>query len=218
VIAGAIVANAVIGPLYAARGQDPGLAGFTLLGSFEPFAAGMLLAIAVAHRATVSRWWSTMPNSLRAALRPDRGWLVVALGVYAVALAFEGGHVAPWHSTHLATAAAVALLVPLVLRSRSSRLAATLGGSRMLAGLGALSYGLYLWHWPVQQFALAAGIGVPQTWAGWFVATTTVTAISLVPAWLSHRLLEAPLIGWARRLSAPWKSRAVPARRRGAPA
>nr|WP_026876269.1 acyltransferase family protein [Jiangella gansuensis] len=53
--------------------------------------------------------------------------------------------------------------------------------------IGALSYSLYLWHWPLLIAATAAfGELTPAQGLG-------VVTASLVPAWLTHRLVEAPI-------------------------
>ena len=58
---------------------------------------------------------------------------------------------------------------------------------RLLLWFGALSYSWYLWHWPLMVFAAAfwpSGRSVTLVLAG---------ALSLVPAWFSHRFLEQRL-------------------------
>jgi hypothetical protein len=72
--------------------------------------------------------------------------------------------------------------------------AAGRGGAGLVLGLplmrwaGGLSYSLYLWHWPLIAAAVAY-------WGS--DATTTrllaVAAVSVVPAWLTHVLIENPL-------------------------
>jgi peptidoglycan/LPS O-acetylase OafA/YrhL len=66
----------------------------------------------------------------------------------------------------------------------TNRFAAT----RVLVWFGAISYGLYLWHIPV-QFVLA------QQWPGlnrWVVAAVMLGAGSAI-AWVSYRLVEQPI-------------------------
>lgn len=53
-----------------------------------------------------------------------------------------------------------------------------------LAPIGAISYGLYLWHYPL--FSL-------------FGRTPSVLVAVFVAAWLSYRYIERPFIRWARR-------------------
>ena len=91
----------------------------------------------------------------------------------------------------LAAAAAVALICPLAARRRGW--SSVVLSTAPVRGVGEMSYGVYLWHWPViivlqRLFVLDTG--------RLFVAATT---ISLVVAFASRHLIELPIIGWARR-------------------
>lgn len=59
---------------------------------------------------------------------------------------------------------------------------------RVLVRAGVLSYGLYLWHWPV--FLL---LDPERTGLGGWTLTVVRVAVSLVLAELSYRLVEAPI-------------------------
>ena len=64
--------------------------------------------------------------------------------------------------------------------------------------LGAWSYSLYLWHWPILIVAtVVAGQETPSVGLG-----VTVVAVSLVLADLTHRFVERPLRQHARRPAA----------------
>ncbi len=54
-----------------------------------------------------------------------------------------------------------------------------------LVWVGALSYSLYLWHWPLAVFA-------GEIW-GRGLATALAVVASVVPAWASYRFLEQPV-------------------------
>jgi peptidoglycan/LPS O-acetylase OafA/YrhL len=60
-------------------------------------------------------------------------------------------------------------------------------GTRPFRWVGALSYSLYLWHWPLLVIA-AAHFGRLTVPAG-----LLVILFSVVPAWLAYRLVENPL-------------------------
>ena len=65
---------------------------------------------------------------------------------------------------------------------------ARLLGTRLLVGIGLLSYSWYLWHWPVHVFASYAAV---DGLGGWQVAG--LLALSLVLAYASWRWVEQPL-------------------------
>jgi peptidoglycan/LPS O-acetylase OafA/YrhL len=73
---------------------------------------------------------------------------------------------------------------------------APLGVSRLLSlrpmvWLGDLSYGVYLWHWPLIIFARALWPNL-----GW--AVPLAAGVSLFPAWLTYRFIENPIRFHAR--------------------
>lgn len=60
-------------------------------------------------------------------------------------------------------------------------------GHRAMVWIGGLSYSLYLWHWPIVAIA-ALRYGPLAWWQG-----TLLVLSSVVPAWLSQRLVEDPV-------------------------
>ncbi|CCI53485.1 acyltransferase family protein [Nostocoides jenkinsii] len=60
-------------------------------------------------------------------------------------------------------------------------------GIRPLVWIGGLSYSLYLWHWPLVVVATHVFDGLAP-WQG-----AAVVAASVVPAWVTQRLIENPL-------------------------
>jgi peptidoglycan/LPS O-acetylase OafA/YrhL len=70
--------------------------------------------------------------------------------------------------------------------------------------LADISYPLYLWHWPVAVFSMRVfgwtKLSVPQAVA--------VLSLSLVLAWLTQRLIAAPVMAWVGRIN-PWKALAA---------
>lgn len=71
--------------------------------------------------------------------------------------------------------------------------------SRVMVALGTISYGVFLWHLPIMFFVRdTAGW---QLFGGHFWLTCAITLAVTVPvAQLSWRLLEKPIMEWARRL------------------
>ncbi len=66
---------------------------------------------------------------------------------------------------------------------------------RPLVWVGAVSYGLYLWHVPVLVVLRANGLLPLTPWG----ATLVALPISLLLGWLSLRLIEKPAMAWSRR-------------------
>ncbi|ADI00557.1 acyltransferase family protein [Salisediminibacterium selenitireducens] len=113
------------------------------------------------------------------------GWLGVGI------IAFTGtllpvADVFPGYAALLPTSGA--LLVMIAAQSPSAFGAATILGSRVFTYLGSISYGFYLWHWPLFIFYLRyTGTDQPSLLAG--------LAIIVASAFLSHvstRIVEAP--------------------------
>ncbi|MEQ1885609.1 MAG: acyltransferase [Bryobacteraceae bacterium] len=66
--------------------------------------------------------------------------------------------------------------------------------------LGNISYGIYLWHWPVLT-AVFGGTLPDRLGPGlaFFVCGAITLAFTCLIAWLSHLSLERPVIAWAKR-------------------
>ncbi|MCU0764073.1 MAG: acyltransferase [Hydrogenophaga sp.] len=72
-------------------------------------------------------------------------------------------------------------------------------GSRPLVWLGDMSFGIYLWHWPVLRLLRKV---VPGPWnavEGSFLALGVCLAITLPLAMLSYRFVEKPALDWIAR-------------------
>ncbi|MGV3246835.1 acyltransferase family protein [Rothia sp. 11254D007CT] len=99
-----------------------------------------------------------------------------------------------------------------------------LGADRLLSAkplqkMGAISYCLYLVHWPILILYTTA-IGEPK--AGWLDGTLVILS-SIAVAWLLHNVVEKPLRAWekkpsrralrhAKRSEAPWNRKKQDAR------
>lgn len=73
-------------------------------------------------------------------------------------------------------------------------------GARPIAAIGLLSYGWYLWHWPLLAFARIAWLGERDLARDAFLA-----ALALGLAWLTYVIIESPIR--QRRIWATWSSR-----------
>ena len=65
-------------------------------------------------------------------------------------------------------------------------------GAAPLRFLGAISYALYLWHWPLIIFARSLWTAPAEPVLGWGVRTG-VAAVAILLAWLTGKLVETPI-------------------------
>jgi peptidoglycan/LPS O-acetylase OafA/YrhL len=164
---------------------DPARAYFVTTTRAWELGVGAALAVWVHARETGARQAATgIPVPLAPRTAAATGWvgLVAVLGsaFWLPAHAVTPG---PW--TLVPTLGAAAVLL-------SGCAGASAGPVRLLGlapmvWVGGLSYSIYLWHWPAVVLAdwAADGLG---TWQRALVVTASV-----LPAWASHRFLEAPV-------------------------
>ena len=72
-----------------------------------------------------------------------------------------------------------------------------------LQDVGALSYSLYLWHWPV--LVAATALWGDKDGHLWLPTALLAVAASAVPAWFAYRVVEQPL-HMSPLLAAPWRA------------
>jgi peptidoglycan/LPS O-acetylase OafA/YrhL len=67
-----------------------------------------------------------------------------------------------------------------------------------LVGLGRISYGVYLWHWPIFRYLHEAELGL-----GWWQTQVVRIAVTLVVSCVSFFVLERPLLRLRHRFDPP---------------
>jgi peptidoglycan/LPS O-acetylase OafA/YrhL len=119
---------------------------------------------------------------------PAWGAVLAWVGLVAVVASgfvFDAGTAWPGYAALLPVLGTAAVIVGGF--SASSWAPGPLLGAAPLVWVGGLSYSLYLWHWPVLRF-WEWRFGVPSVAVG-----VLLVAASVVPAWLSYRLVESPI-------------------------
>lgn len=190
-------------------GPVPGWMVGTILGQFDYFAIGMglaLISVAVTNSERSFRWVSVVDRFpgmfivLAAAVYlsivhfvPDRLPTVPALHLVTRPMSFaheEGNHL-------LCAVAAVLLMLPVIFGDQRRGITRRILGLRVLVGLGAISYGVYLYHVPILgQVSNFVGRH-PWTWVSGtaFPALFFPTLVGAVAvAMVSYRYVELPFL------------------------
>jgi len=145
------------------------------------FALGGLAALALRR-----------PPTSRSRLRWFLGW--VGLGVLlSTGLVLQVSTVFPGYAALVPTGAA--LMILLSSRNGLRGGADALLGSRPLVFLGGISYGLYLWHFPLLVFYRH----LRATESNGIASGVAIIVTAIVLAWLTQRLVERPLLAFSRR-------------------
>jgi peptidoglycan/LPS O-acetylase OafA/YrhL len=145
-----VVASALV-TYFLAGVASPGRVYFGTDTRAQELLAGAALA---ALLAPTWQWRGSGPSARRSPQPAGRGWLPLLLsvcGLAALAVIATTANGAPSEFRHglllLAAVASAALVGGVVLDSGHP--VARLLSTRFLVGIGRISYGLYLWHWPV---------------------------------------------------------------------
>lgn len=169
-----------------------------LPGRLDQFVVGMLAAYAYVRAAQAGRLPGTRVCDVLFLLGAAGVGLMLALIHLGFATYWEGSTLLfVWHG---AVGAFVAMM--LYACAAGSRLAHVLLNNRPLHYLGVISFGLYLWHFPLMQWLSAVhafdwieGYRLP-----WMLPI--VLLLSCLVADLSYRVIERPLLRLGRRRSA----------------
>jgi len=190
----------------AGRGRGHLVAGVAVAGAAASFAVLALTWSATdtsrAYYGTDARVGPTLLGAALAALvtvdrrrsaRRRTGWWAPAAGTAALAFLLwsfavvRGTAPAYYRGGLAAFALAAVVVVAVVVRGRAGPLGAVLGFAP-LRGLGIISYGVYLWHWPVIVYATPERTGLD----GWALDAACV-AMTLALAIASFLLIERPI-------------------------
>lgn len=171
-----LAAIAVPSLLYSVylTGAEPDRAYFVSTTRAWELAVGAALAIAAPRLARLPR-----------TVCVPAAWAgLVAIAV--AALSYDASTAFPGYTALLPTLGAAAVIAAGVGPAGSAGAGAMLGVAPM-RWVGALSYSIYLWHWPLLIAATAA-------WGELSVTRgVAVAAASVVPAWLTFKLVERPI-------------------------
>ncbi|MHB8719657.1 MAG: acyltransferase family protein [Candidatus Dormibacteria bacterium] len=165
------------------------------------FCPGMLAAVVLASTARPRAASGAVSERLG---RVPSGALLIAAGTAWVAGIAVGGHLGHgWAAVRDSFFMPVACGLPLLIALRHGTVVRVV--ARVLAPLGVVSYGLYLWHWVViglldngAHLRLAGG-----PWFAWVLALLLVCALTLPLAVASWFFVERPALrataAWARQ-------------------
>ena len=145
------------------------------------FALGGLAAVALRH-----------PPKGRSPLRWSLGWVGLAV-LLTTGLVLQVSTVFPGYAALLPTGAALLILVSA--RNGISRGADSLLSSRALVELGGISYGIYLWHFPLLAFYRSER----DTDVNSIASGIAIILAAVVLAFLTQRLVEKPILRLSRR-------------------
>jgi peptidoglycan/LPS O-acetylase OafA/YrhL len=141
------------------------------------------------------RAWELLAGAMLA-VAPRTGWRLTSTGAQVVSLAgsalillavfcYDKSTPFPGAAALLPTLGVVALIWA---NGHRQTLVGGLLASRLLVGLGLISYSWYLWHWPVFVFASYASVDEPGPFD-----ISGLILLSLVLGYLSWRFVETPL-------------------------
>jgi peptidoglycan/LPS O-acetylase OafA/YrhL len=137
--------------------------------------------------AAAASWLSRIPTVMGVVL----GWAGLA-AILAAAFAFDDSTQIPGYHALLPVLGAAGIIAGGLTAGSAGPVAIL--GRRPATLVGDISYSYYLWHWPLIIIALATFDQQDPS-----VVAVSTAALSLVPAWLSYKLVEQPCLGWRPR-------------------
>jgi peptidoglycan/LPS O-acetylase OafA/YrhL len=132
---------------------------------------------------------------------PRRFWDGLLLtGASLLALIVLNSYEGQWRSISLWGWPMNAVACTIIVVSCPRSIAASILETTPLRFLGAISYGIYLWHWPILKAVFGGTLGkFTGTPSGFFVGGLISLFLTLLVASLSYLAVERPAIQWARR-------------------
>lgn len=186
----------------------PGAVGVDVLverllpGRWATFAAGMVLAEMTVRPTGQVAWLKRLGEDTWGTLALATGCYVLATTGIAGPLTL--GSLRPSEQVArigLGTLVAVLLLAPIVFGPPTGPWSWLLS-SPALRWVGGISYGLFLWHVPV--FVGLYAVTGTEVFSGGLAPLLAIgMPVSLLLAWLTHRLVELPAMAWAHRSRNP---------------
>lgn len=157
----------------------------------------------VAYFATPARGWEfalgglaalalRRPPQDRSRLRWVLGWIGLAI-LLSTGLVLQVSTVFPGYAALLPTSAA--LMILLSANNGIGGGADSLLSHRSLVWLGGISYGIYLWHYPVLVFERSLRDSGEDS----LVGGVAIILAAVVLAWLTQRFVERPVLAFSRR-------------------
>ena len=152
----------------------------------------------VAFYSPQTRVWELLAGALVASLTIDRRWTINQINVTLANLFSLLGFALIITSIFILNGRSrfpgLLALLPvvgtcmLIIANQHSWIGRTILSSKLLVGIGLISYPLYLWHWPILSFL--------QITTGHSVSTSALLialATSVLLAWITYRFVELPI-------------------------
>ncbi|MBU9763496.1 acyltransferase [Mycobacterium sp. TNTM28] len=197
-VRGVVFGLAVLGVLSSAAASilmsgDPGRLNRVYFGT-DTRAQALLIGAAAA--ALLVRDWSALTVSgtlIRARWRRWVAWIlpVIGVAVLAVAAHLATGSVEEFrHGLLIVVALGAVLVVAPVAMDQDGYVARALGWFPLVT-LGVISYGVYLWHWPIFLILNGERTGL----SGWALLALRC-AVTIAVSWVSWWAIEQPVRHW----------------------